>query len=105
MIQTPAEMAADAEGPTVFDSPERQERALAEAGIDPFLLLAKPENAGHGFAITGLAFASQYGGEFPRPDYEHRIYADTITANFLVIRPDANGVYWGEDKPEWERLR
>lgn len=66
-----------------------------EALQQTFEALGRPESTGLAFAITRKA-ANELGltiDTLPRPDYEHRIWLDRLTDNFIVARPDANGVY------------
>lgn len=88
---------------------DRDPRKMLEA---LFVQLGKPEHAGHAFAMTSeaiddIGLFAEDGKlrleKLPRPDYEHRVYRDTRSGNYLVVRPDATGRY-GEEK-HCERLR
>jgi hypothetical protein len=70
---------------------------------ETFANLGKPEHAGMCFAITHRYLRETWGGDaakmlegLPRPDYDHRIYLDQLTDNYIVMRPDNDGAY----KPE-----
>ena len=56
---------------------------------------------GLGFYITRKCVEDEFGGDekkmisrLPRPDYEHRIYKDESTDNYMVLRPGAGNRYW-----------
>lgn len=72
---------------------EEQFKALGDATL--------PDDGGLAFAITLKSINDDFGGDkqkpiaaFPRPDYEHRIYLDEFTDNFIVERPNRAGQYW-----------
>ena len=69
---------------------------------DTFTELGKPGNEGMAFAITLLDFAEVYGSDpanFPNPDYEHGVFLDTATGNYIVVRPTVYGEYdWGKTR-------
>ncbi len=71
-----------------------------------FTKLGMPEYAGHCFAITlksiddnGLTHENIMS-RLPRPDYDHRIYRDKITDNYIVMRPP-----YATNAEHWERVR
>ena len=117
MLHTPNRMVADRSG-TDFDS-EAVMREHLECGLvtvaDHMGALGKPENVGHGFAVTRLWLRHHYSSDLKRllddipADFDHAVYLDAITENALVIRPNADGQYAMPDgKPfpsEWKRLR
>lgn len=63
---------------------------------DPWSDLGKPPNVGMCFAITACDMEDEYQGDLskiPRPGYDHGIWLDTRTDNYLVARPNRNGEY------------
>lgn len=73
--------------------------------LDMFELLGKVEviaEDGIGFCITRQCIEEEFGGSekkmlkaIPTPDYEHRIYKDNVTDNYMVMRPGPGHRYWG----------
>lgn len=60
-----------------------------------FARLGDPDGIGKAFAITRDASLSvEDVSALPKPDYDHQIWLDDITKNFIVVRPDAAGGYW-----------
>lgn len=78
---------------------------MCEQDADPFVELAKPEHAGHVFAIARIAFVEEYRNDIekvPKPDCEHAIFLDLFSDTYIVARP-ANGSYWCETGSNVER--
>ncbi len=90
--------------PTMRAAIEASFVALGEAPVTP---------TGLAFAITRKAIADEFGGDtdkmlaaLPRPDYEHAIFHDEITNNYIVARPNAGGKYsHGTWQPETDLKR
>lgn len=59
---------------------------------DLFVALGVPGNEGKAFAIVPYHYPELLSNgqldltKLPVPDYEHHIYADTITDNYIVVR-------------------
>lgn len=106
-MRTVATMIVQGSEPTKFDDVSTE--ALLPLGTDMFAELGKSEHVGLAFAITSYGLEDDYGGDFgnvPTPDYEHRIYLDTRTDNYLVLRPAQDGSYYAAESAEgWTRIR
>jgi hypothetical protein len=71
---------------------------------EAFRQLGAPEHVGHAFAFTEETFNVDFGKaieNIPKPDFEHRVYRDTMTGNFLVVRPDKAGTYGSIARDDW----
>jgi hypothetical protein len=72
---------------------------------DAFFNLGKPENSGLCFAVTPEALKEFFAGDvenFPKPDFEHAIFKDGLTKNYIVCRPEFGGY---DQWAHWERIR
>lgn len=69
---------------------------------DTFVELGKSGNEGMAFAITRRDFCEVYGSDpanFPKPEYDHAVFLDTATENYIVVRPSADGsIDWGKTR-------
>jgi hypothetical protein len=66
--------------------------------IEMFAELGKPGNEGNAFAITrhALVDIGDDVSKWPRPDYEHAIFLDPHSGNYLIERGGRPGGYWCE---------
>lgn len=72
-----------------------------------FARLGDDDSAGLAFAVSQVALGEECGGSLenlPRPAYDHGIWIDPASSNYIVLRPETDGSYHPV-VGNWRRVR